>query len=660
MRNIRTYTFLILALTTCCLRSQTEFQKLVDVFNKSDLKTKVRLLADQPDSKIAALYPFIKDSLETIRARIREKSNSPEAKFKLDLIDAKLAYAQQNYSRSIFLLKHSLQTNQVSFNDSLRCYSLLKNSYLKTTNYIRALEMNARMEKMWPRKSDSIQIDFGAKKSTIYALLQFIPEAIQERRKEFRINYDSKDTNALISFYNDIGVYHNRIKNSDSAEFYFLKAKGVLSQKKIPETKKVFYDFFDALIGGNLGLSYFNKGETKKAIPLLIDDIYFSKKHGDMASAFNSHNLLVECYLKTGEKELARKHLDSAEKLMPSFFGDIAQRTKLLLTRALFYRSTDDHKKGLSALSDYLNLKDSLSNIEKEQNLLNTEITFKVEQREYELQEKNRILEAKKLEEAKQKTFKAYLLAGIIFLVGLVVFLIMVNYLSKRRELDLYEKNEQIKAQHTQIQQSLNEKEMLIKEIHHRVKNNLQIITSMLSLQMSKVSEKEAADTLREARQRISSIALTHQMLYQNSTLKEIVINEYISNLVSLIKSGLPETGINVLTHFDHQNNKMIIDTAIPLGLLINELLTNAFKHGFPGNTNGTINVILKEDPGHCLIAIEDNGVGMPGPEILERNRSMGMDLIEILSEQLNAVLKFESVNGTRVSITIPSEKIYI
>lgn len=652
--------FILQLLISVVALSQTENEKTINKFYSLDIKGKVKFAAALPSNNLKEIYPRIKDTLEHLKKLIYYKSSSNEGRMLFDIIDARLAEGNQNYSKAIFILKNGMQNHASNLHDSLLCLSHLKNYYVKTTNYIRAYEVNTKMENLWKRKADSVKIDFGINKSALYSLLNLIPDAIRERRNEFLKMSNKNDTNALAGFYNDIGVYYNRIKNSDSAEVYFEKAKELLEHKKVPAEKVIFYEFFKALIGGNLGLSYFNKGNHEKAIPLLVQDIYFSKKHGDYMSAFNSHNLMVECYLLKGQKAIAKRHLDTAEVLLQSHLGDIAQRIKFILIKAKFYQAIDDNKQAIKYLNNYLLLKDSLADLEREQNLLNTEIAFKVEQKETELLEKNRIIEQKKLEEAKEKAFKAYSVAGIIFLIGLVVFLIMVNHLSKKREKELFQKNEQIKFQHSQIEQSLKEKELLIREVHHRVKNNLQIITSMLGLQISKVEGTDSEAILREAQQRIGSIALTHRMLYQNANLNNILINEYISNLVKQIKESFPPSNISLEITLSQNQYKLNIDSAVPLGLLINEVLTNAFKHAFPLGKKGHIKITLTENKDQYVLNISDDGIGLPDDFKLNDKKSMGMDLIHILAEQLDSKLIIERNNGTSFSLEIPINKFII
>jgi two-component system, sensor histidine kinase PdtaS len=490
--------------------------------------------------------------------------------------------------------------------------------------------------------------------------LGFMPEAIKERRNEFIKKNMAHDTDLLVSFYNDIGVYYNRMKNSDSAATYFLKVQDILSHKKFPPERKKHYDFIKGLSKGNLGLSYFNSGDINKAIPLIKEDVYYSLMYNRYESAFNSYVILVDCYIRLNDIPEAKKYLDSTGLLMRDHLKDISQRLQYLYLQSKFYQAAKEYKTANQFFNEYFNLKDSVSMLEKEQNLLNTEVAFKIEAKEQELLEKTRIIEQKKLNEATQRTFRAYSFAGIVILLVVIVFLILNNYYSKNREKELHLTNEKINAQNSQIEQSLKEKEVLIKEIHHRVKNNLQIITSMLSLQISKEEGSPTEQILREAKQRIDSIALTHQMLYQKDNLSNILIGEYIQNLVRQIEASLPSSTIRLVTEINVEKRKINIDNAIPLGLLINELLTNAYKHAFPGKAGGVITVSLGENENHCILTVKDNGVGLPDNYNSPDRKSMGMDLIFILAEQLDAALTIENSGGAQFSLNIPKNKLFV
>lgn len=640
--------------------AQFDKEKFLLDFKKAPFKEKVRLAADIEPQFLREVYPEIKDTVLKIKELIYSKTESKEAKLLVDLIEARNEFNNTNYTKCAFILENSLENHAVTVDDSLKCLALLKTSFAKIRNFVKAYEVNSKMENLWPRKSDSVDINYGINKSGIYASLNFIKQAVEERRKEFNKIGDKKNLRAVAGFYNDLGVYYNRVKNSDSAQFYFFKALELTNDPKFPREDKKRYEFFRALVNGNLGMSYYNSGQIDKAIPLLKYDIYYSLQSNMFESAFNSCNLMNDCYIKLNNRVLAKRYLDTAGTLLSGHMKDLTPRLNYIYQQLKYYQFIEDYKKANDCFEDYFALKDSLSYIEKEQGLRNTEFSLKIQQKEQELFEKSRIIEQKKLEAASQRTFRAYTFAGILILIAVIVFMFLNNKLSKRRAEELSLKNEQIKNQNLQIEQSLKEKELLIKEIHHRVKNNLQIITSMLSLQIAKEENSQNEAVLREAKQRIGSIALTHQMLYQNPNLSKISVNQYVENLTLQIKLNFPASGFHLVTDIKQTALKLNIDMAVPLGLILNELLTNAYKHAFPNGQKGQITVSLIEDSEFCVLTVEDNGIGLPQDFDSIERKSMGMDLIYILVDQLGAELVVKNNNGSSFNIKIPKNKLLI
>lgn len=197
----------------------------------------------------------------------------------------------------------------------------------------------------------------------------------------------------------------------------------------------------------------------------------------------------------------------------------------------------------------------------------------------------------------------------------------------------------------------IEEKEWLIGEIHHRVKNNLQIVMSLLQRQSSFIDNKEALEAIKNSEHRMQSIALLHQKLYQSDDLSFIDMAGYINELVNYLKDCFEmEERINFIQ--DIQNIQLEISQAVPLGLILNESISNALKYGFPGNKQGIVKVLLHRiEPNNFLLEITDNGVGVSDILDLEKNESLGMTLIKGLSKQINGKLEIESELGFQIRI---------
>jgi PAS domain S-box-containing protein len=212
------------------------------------------------------------------------------------------------------------------------------------------------------------------------------------------------------------------------------------------------------------------------------------------------------------------------------------------------------------------------------------------------------------------------------------------------------EVNERKRAE-ASLEASLKEKELLLKEIHHRVKNNLQIISSLLSLQIVSTGNEIASVSLKESQNRIRSMALIHEKLYQSSDLAVIDFREYVQSLViSLTRSYVLNHALKI--DVDIEAVSLDIDMAIPCGLIINELISNSLKYAFPGGQAGEIHISLHRNGGQYCLAVSDNGVGLP-PDLDFRNTaSLGLQLVTTLAGQLNGTVDCPPGKGTTFVIT--------
>ncbi|MCB0729465.1 MAG: HAMP domain-containing protein [Ignavibacteriae bacterium] len=204
------------------------------------------------------------------------------------------------------------------------------------------------------------------------------------------------------------------------------------------------------------------------------------------------------------------------------------------------------------------------------------------------------------------------------------------------------------------LQSSLHEKEILLKEIHHRVKNNLQIISSLLYLQSKKVESEELSNILMDSQTRVKSMSLVHEKLYQSKTLSHIDFKEYIENLTSYIFNYYQHNK-KIKLEIISDPIKMNIDTAVPCGLLINELVSNGLKYAFPENYNCDqphikIAVNQKEELKYSLV-ISDNGVGLPEDFNIKTSKSLGLKLVNSLVAQIEGDIKVNSEKGTMYKI---------
>jgi PAS domain S-box-containing protein len=200
---------------------------------------------------------------------------------------------------------------------------------------------------------------------------------------------------------------------------------------------------------------------------------------------------------------------------------------------------------------------------------------------------------------------------------------------------------------------SIREKEVLLQEIHHRVKNNLAVIHSLLNLQAGYVTANQHRRMFEDASSRVRSMALAHEMLYQSKNLAEIEIEEFVDRLVEHLFVSKGDSGGTVKLKKDVSDIQLGIDSAIPLGFLLTELVTNCLKHAFPDRMDGEITVSLHRiDDGRLMFTVSDNGIGMPEDIDLTNPRSLGLDLVDAFVQQLRGEIEIVRSKGTSVRIT--------
>ena len=219
------------------------------------------------------------------------------------------------------------------------------------------------------------------------------------------------------------------------------------------------------------------------------------------------------------------------------------------------------------------------------------------------------------------------------------------------------------KQDEAQIHNSLKEKEVLLREIHHRVKNNLQIISGLLTMQAGQSPGKSLEEIFRDSQDRIRSIALIHEKLYSSHNLSEIAFDDYLRALTDTLFSSHNAAAGRITVTYKMDKVFFNIEIAMPLGLIVNELVTNALKHGFPDGKRGNIRIELQERPGTarrapaCELIVANNGKSLPSGFQSAKQKSLGMHLVMMLTDQLQANLQVGRKGETRFSLILPMGK---
>jgi two-component sensor histidine kinase len=235
---------------------------------------------------------------------------------------------------------------------------------------------------------------------------------------------------------------------------------------------------------------------------------------------------------------------------------------------------------------------------------------------------------------------------NLILSIASIGFFMYLTISNNIKESVIFEQriNERKKTEQV-IKSALNEKNILLAEIHHRVKNNLAIIAGLFSLQLGTIENEEAKEIITDSKNRVKSMALIHDSLYRSESLSEIDFAKYTKELIEEIHYSYPTLANNIKINTTISNVTLNVNSAIPCGLILNELLTNSFKHAFKGRENGQIDIHFSKINNIIKLKVKDDGVGLK--DGYDKKDSLGMVVINSLSEQLDGKCSFTVDNGT-------------
>lgn len=471
----------------------------------------------------------------------------------------------------------------------------------------------------------------------LYHSLKDFEQAIRYYTESYELLMELNDHSSAAVVIGNIGEMYMKQENLDQALEY-LNASLELKENVGVPIRSIASTLF------NIGRVHMRMGKWDTAMEEFNQalDVFEQERHQEgLIEAYIERGLL---FLKLNQPDKARQDCEIGLNLAKDR-AHVANKSKACECLYLVHRQNGDAHTALEYYEEHIQLRDSLFNSENIKQLAQLEMNYEFD-REREIQ---RLESEVKLREHQRVTW--LLIGGILFSLIISGLLFNMFRLHKRSNRILSEKNEQ-------VSKALGEKEILLKEIHHRVKNNLQVISSLLSLQSRQLESPQARDAIQSGRNRVRSMALIHQKLYQDEDLVGVDLEEYIDNLTdSLVKSYQSST-VNVEVNTDIDPIKMDVDTIIPIGLILNELISNSFKYAFDADKGGTLEIVLKKQPGAIHLKVSDNGRGLPDHFAIESTKSLGYRLIKAFTDKLRATLTVgHSPAGTVVSISIPDPK---
>ena len=483
----------------------------------------------------------------------------------------------------------------------------------------------------------------------IYSNLGLHRKAMTDYILEVSKTIPEDDFYGKAEYHNTVGNYLRLDEAPPSAITSLKKAKGYIEvflndiTKQKTEKEILEGNLLKGIIEGNIGKSLVLSKQYEDAIPMLESSISTIKENGIGKYSFEyTDNILdlADCHLHLENYKEAKEYLSNDVK--PNKHSNKVKKNRLL---AVYFDKITDYKNAVFYLMKNVKMQDSLdsnNSMLKEQQL-SALVAQDLEYSKKTIDEQkiDLALSKRKMEE-KDERMNLVFISLIFTLLGFagLVYAYLKSIKSQRL----------IAEQNHIIEASLVEKDSLLKEIHHRVKNNLQMVSSLLSLQTKNTRSKAAIVALEEGKSRVKAMALIHQKLYQNDDLSVIEMQGYIESLVNSVQSVYKKGGHNINITIDAEGTELDIDRAIPFGLILNELVSNSFKYAFPdGDENGKIYIHLRKNGDHGFFEYTDNGIGLPEDTDERTNSSMGIRLMNRLVNQLQSTLNIDkSPEGVR------------
>lgn len=399
-------------------------------------------------------------------------------------------------------------------------------------------------------------------------------------------------TNLKSDLWNNIGALYVNMEDYGKAKSYY---------------KKALFSYDPTILTSDISMVYYNLGELE----LLQGNLSSANKY------FNES-------LSIGRK------IESPTEVMWAFEG-------LYLTA----KKANKYKEALVAYERFEHIKDSLEGLQNAKDVMQIETMYHQEEHLKKIKDQElKIIQAERKIDSEK--FKNIIYVSFSIFIALIFVLVLFIYLRSRRLSGM------LLDQRNRISESLKEKEVLLKEIHHRVKNNLQVISSLLNLQRYSSGDKGVEYIIDETQNRINAIALVHQKLYQSENVGRIDFSIYIRELVeqeSVIYLN-KESPIEKIYEIE-ENSSFDIDLAVSLGLIVSELIINAFKYAFSADRKNVLIIKLSnKSKDEFTLVIRDSGAGLPPGFENGKKESLGMELVKILAEQINGSLSYRNDNG--------------
>jgi two-component sensor histidine kinase len=471
----------------------------------------------------------------------------------------------------------------------------------------------------------------------IYLEQESYDQALSYYIQSLEISDELGNTRGSFRANNNIGLTLLKLNNADSALYYFRQSEGLFD--KSSPCEKIF-----TLDG--LSQAYFDKEALKESKVYAEDLLSISRDCGEPEKETSALTILGKIELKKGAIRKGLSLLEEAAKLAE----EIDQRQNIVeISFILFnqYKSLGNYRDALKYLELYTQNNDTLNNASLTRELTKVSMQYAFDQELDSIAYEQKLAETIYEQTLVKKENSLYILIGLLVLVLIVAVILYLYYQNKAR-LSL-----ELRVQNDKIKRAFEEREVLMREIHHRVKNNLQIVSSLLNIQSKLTPQDDAKDALIESRDRVLTMAMIHQKLYRSEDLNDINLKDYIEEVASAVIASHQIDDKSIHLNLSIVDITLQLDQMINVGLIVNELITNALKHAFSEVNSGNISVVMQQtSTAEVLLEVSDDGRNARG----KTDSSYGQRLIQSLVKGMKGEISIDTAIGTKTRINFPIE----
>lgn len=584
-----------------------------------------------------------------------EKNGTPE----------QLAFAQTNLLRFIYHSRNTKETiskalelllkiDSFTNEDRHHIYNTLSNSYLEIGQYQKYIELIS--QKYQTLKSFNPELYSLSSEKRDFANVYYKIKQYQKARSYYFKSLSALSDSTTLkaeqsSLLNDIALTFDSEQKSDSAYYYYNKA---LELAKVSSFKTKNTLLYKAHFINVIESAIANLDQSPANYNYLIHCL---KKEANGAVLIEESNIYLSAWSKLGE--LHYKQIEYSKALfyaskIDSVFNLIDGYSELYINnirlKAKIAVAKNQAVLGNSLFDRIKFLNDSIANRKSNDLIEIAAVIYETAEKEKEIQQQRlTLIEKNHVIQQERKKQVLFIISTFLLLLILFLFYLFTQKLKKQKTL--------IENQKSQLSNSLEQKEILLREVHHRVKNNLQTVSSILYKQAQKSSDKNVKSMMEEGQNRIKSMALIHQKLYQTDDFRNIDMKSYIEDLTNNILTSNQQTDTVIELELNLSETNFHIDVAIPLGLILNELLTNAYKYAFVGRLKGKVSVSITEKEKYQFeMKVMDNGIGLPENMKEKTQDSLGISLVEGLAWQLRGSLQYHTNQGSVFTILFTNQ----